>query len=188
MSTPDPMLSRTEKEFPAAVAELLSDVYWQLDQFKSRGIKREDGQAYRPNYFIRYLKAAEEEGPVAVRDYVRGYAHRKPSQGYQALEEADALDLTVETLLADETKSYAWLFTDEDRAAARARLATQQEAIRERKRVEAEDARRRDDERRKAIRARINASRAERGQPPLTQEQERILEEEERKRTARRGP
>jgi hypothetical protein len=179
VSARDPMHGRTEEEFAAAVAALLSDVYWQLDQFKPRGIKREDGRPYRPNYFIRFLKEAEEKGPVAVRDYIRGYAHRRPSQAYQALEEADALDLSVEWLIADKTKSYAWLFTDEDRAAARERLATQEEAIRERKTAEEAEVRRLEEERRARVRALHNEMRAERGLPPLTPEQERLLVDDE---------
>jgi hypothetical protein len=180
MSASDPLHGRTAEQFAAAVAALLSDVYWQLDQFKARGIKREDGQPYRPNYFIRYLNEAEEKGPVAVRDYIRGYAHRRASQGYQALEEADALDLSVEWLIADKTKSYTWLFTDEDRAAARERLATQEEAIRERKAAEGEEVRREAEEHRARVRAIHNENRANQGLPPLTPEQERLLGDDER--------
>lgn len=95
------------------------------------------------------------------------------------LETADALDLTVETLIADGVKPYAWLFTDEDRAAARERLASQAEAISKRKAAEAEAVRRREEERRTQIRALHNENRAKRGLPPLTPEQERLLDERE---------
>jgi hypothetical protein len=75
------------------------------------------------------------------------------------LETADALDLTVETLIADGVKPYAWLFTDEDRAAARERLASQAEAISKRRAAEAEAVRRREEERRAQIRALHNEKR-----------------------------
>ena len=48
-------------------------------------------------------------------EYVRGYLYKPPSDGYKKLEDADALDLACESLVQDERKPYAHLFTDEDR-------------------------------------------------------------------------
>jgi hypothetical protein len=79
-------------------------------------------------------------------DYVRGFLFKPPSDGYKKLEDADSLDLACEALVADETRSYAFLFSDADRALAAQRLAPHQAAI---------DAR--NDERR----SRIEAARAD---------------------------
>jgi hypothetical protein len=64
---------------------------------------------------------------------VRGYLYKPPSDGYKKLEDADSLDLACEWLVADESKPYAYLFSDADRAAARARLAPHIGAIERRK-------------------------------------------------------
>src|SRR3954471_22105222 len=81
----------------------------------------------------RGLQNAIDRGGVAVADYVRRYLYKPPSDGYRKLEDADSLDLACEALVADETKPYAYLFTNGDRAAARSRLAPHIEAIRARK-------------------------------------------------------
>lgn len=108
---------------------LISDLDWQIDQFGPRGIKNEAGNAYHPAYFKRGLDKAIAAGGDAVADYVRRYVHKPPSGGYKKLEQAESLDLACEALVADETKPYAHMFTDEDRAAARERLAPHEEAI-----------------------------------------------------------
>jgi hypothetical protein len=69
-------------------------------------------------------------------------------------EEADALDLVCEALVADERKPYAYLFSEEDRAIARERLAPHQAAVGKRKEHEAAEER--------ARRERIDALRAQR--------------------------
>src|SRR3954452_24298444 len=112
---------------------LVSDLHWQIDQLKPRGIKNNVGQPYNPSYYKRGLQNAIDRGGLAVADYVRGYLYKPPSDGYKKLEDADSLDLACEALVADETKPYAYLFTDGDRAAARARLAPHIEAIQARK-------------------------------------------------------
>lgn len=111
-----------------AIAALISDLNWQIDQIPRRGIKDNAGNPYRPSYYTRGLKNAIDRGGRAVAEYVRGYVYRPPSEGYRKLEEADSLDLASEALVADEAKPYAHLFTDADREAARARLAPHIEA------------------------------------------------------------
>ena len=81
-----------------------------------------------------------------MANYVRGYIYRAPSDGYRKLEEADSLDLACEALVEDASKPYAHLFTEQDRAAARARLAPHRQAI---------------DARKAASRARIDARASE---------------------------
>src|SRR4051794_8986971 len=71
--------------------------------------------------------------PLAVAEYVRRYLYKPPSDGYRKLEDADSLDLACEALVADPEKPYAHLFSERDRAAARARLARHVAAIEARK-------------------------------------------------------
>ena len=100
---------------------------------KPRGIKNDIGQPYNPSYYKRGLQNASDRGGLAVAEYVRGYLCKPPSDGYKTLEDADSLDLACESLVADESKPYACLFSDADRAAARVRLAPHIEAIERRK-------------------------------------------------------
>jgi hypothetical protein len=143
-----------------AVGQLINDLHEQIDQLKPRGIKDNAGHPYNPSYYKRGLDNAIERGGLEVVEYVRRYLYKAPSDGYQKLEEADSLDLACEFLVMDADKPYASLFTDADRAAARERLAPHIEAIESRK---------------SKHRARIidlrNELRAQRGLPPLTDEQ-----------------
>jgi tetratricopeptide (TPR) repeat protein len=116
-----------------ATAALVSDLRWQIDQLGLRGIKNNAGNPYNPSYYKRGLQNAIDHGGAAVAEYVRRYVHKAPGDGFKRLADADALDLACEALVADEEKPYAHLFTDADRAAARARLAPHMEAIRARK-------------------------------------------------------
>jgi len=116
-----------------AVAALVHDLHWQIDQFAPRAIKDKAGNPYNPSYYKRGLKNAIDQGGLAVAEYVRRYVYKPPSQGYRRLEDADSLDLACEALVADDTKPYAHLFSDDDRAAARARLAPHIAAIEDRK-------------------------------------------------------
>lgn len=116
-----------------AVAALIRDLHWQIDQMGPRGIKDSAGNSYNPPYYKRGLKSAIERGDQEVVEYVRRYLYKSPSDGYKKLEEADSLDLACEALVADADKPYAYLFSDEDRQAARDRLAPHIKAIEARK-------------------------------------------------------
>lgn len=116
-----------------AIAALVSDLHWQVDTLGPRGIKDKAGNPYNPSYFKRGLKNAIEQGGLAVPDYVRRILYKPPSGGYKKLEEADSLDLACEALVADDGKPYAHLFSADDRAAAKKRLAPHLAAIAARK-------------------------------------------------------
>jgi hypothetical protein len=116
-----------------AVEALISDLHWQIDQMAPRGIKNEAGHVYNPSYYRRGLQTAIDRGDQEVVEYVRRYLYKPPSDGYKKLEDADALDLACESLVADQSKPYAVLFSDADRAAAHERLAPHIGAIEERK-------------------------------------------------------
>jgi len=111
----------------------VSDLHWQIDQLRPRGIKDNGGNPYNPAYYKRGLQNAIDRGDLAVADYVRRYVYKAPSDGYRKLEDADSLDLACEALVADADRPYAHLFTEEDRAAALKRLAPHIEAIERRK-------------------------------------------------------
>lgn len=127
------MEASTETTDREAVAALVSDLHWQIDQMQPRGIKDKSGNPYTPGYYKRALAAAVSRGGTEVVDFVRGYLSKKPNEGFMKLEEADALDLTCEYLVTLEDKPYASLFTDADREKARKRLAPHMEAIAARK-------------------------------------------------------
>ena len=116
-----------------AIAALVSDLHWQIDQLGPRGIKDKAGNPYNPSYYKRGLRNAIDRGDLAVADYVRGYLYKAASDSYRKLEDANSLDLACEALVADESKPYAQLFTETDRAAASRRLARHIDAIAKRK-------------------------------------------------------
>jgi tetratricopeptide (TPR) repeat protein len=116
-----------------AIAALVRDLHWQIDQMRPRGINDRAGNPYNPSYYKRGLQSAIDRGGLTVADYVRGYLYKPPSDGYQKLEDADSLDLACEALIADPDKPYAYLFSADDRALARARLAPHIKAIERRK-------------------------------------------------------
>jgi hypothetical protein len=112
-----------------AIGALVGDLQWQIDQMRTRRIKNNAGNPYNPAYYKRGLEDAIDRGGLAVAEYVRGFLYKAPSGGYQRLEAADALDLACESLVALEDKPYVSLFSDEDREAARDRLAPHLDAI-----------------------------------------------------------
>ncbi len=113
----------------SAIAALVSELHWQIDQMGPRGIKNAAGNPYNPSYYKRGLQAAIDRGGLAVADYIRRYLSKPPSDGYRKLEDANSLDLACEALIADSWKPYAHLFSDTERDAARARLAHHLAAI-----------------------------------------------------------
>jgi tetratricopeptide (TPR) repeat protein len=122
----------------AAVTALVSDLQWQVDQLKPRGIKDKAGNPYTASYYKRGLKGAVAKGGTAVVEFVRSYLYKPPSDGFKKLEEKNSLDLACEALVADAAKPYAHLFSDEDREAAQKRLGPHLEAIAARKNPTAE--------------------------------------------------
>jgi hypothetical protein len=62
-----------------AVDALVSDLHWQIDQMRPRGIKNVAGQVYYPSYYIRGLDAAIAKGGIAVVDFVRSFLISRPA-------------------------------------------------------------------------------------------------------------
>ena len=140
--------------------------------------------AGHPLYITRFAQAVErraEDGDTVVA-YVRSKVHDKATSSYSALIEVGRPDLTVEALVADADAPWASEFTDEDRAAARARLGTMLEAHRESKEAAEADAVTQD----RKIMAQVSERRVAKGKEPLTPEQETtMLEERAAKRSGR---
>jgi hypothetical protein len=65
-----------------AIKALISDLHWQIDQLRPRGIKNAAGHPYNPSYYKRGLDNAIARGGLAVADYVRRYVYEPPSDGY----------------------------------------------------------------------------------------------------------
>src|SRR3954453_3006074 len=97
-----------------AIAALVSDLHWQIDQLRPRGIKDNAGNPYNPSYYKRGLQNAIDRGGVAVADYVRRYLNKPPREGKKSREAAASLVRACEPLVGDESKPYAYLFTDGD--------------------------------------------------------------------------
>jgi tetratricopeptide (TPR) repeat protein len=102
---------------------LLSDCWDLARALPTSGVLDRARRPYRAIRFERKLDAVAND-PVGLLEYIRGMA-RRTSEGLESLVEYNRLDLSVEMLIIDESKIYAPLFTAEDRAAARAKLARQ---------------------------------------------------------------
>lgn len=112
-----------------AVEALISDLQRQIDQLPARGIKNDAGQPFKPTHYKRGLDKAVAAGGLAVVEFVSAYVHKPASAAYKKLQAANSLDLACEALVCDDSKPYAHLFTDDDRAAASERLAPYAEEI-----------------------------------------------------------
>ena len=102
---------------------LLNDCWHLTQALPGSGVLDRRHRPYRALRVEQKLKALEDD-PVGLLEYIRGMA-RRTSEGLEALVEYNRLDLSMETLIIDESKVYAALFTAEDRAAAQAKLDRQ---------------------------------------------------------------
>ena len=70
----------------AAVAELVSDLHWQVEQFGPRGIKDQGREPVQPVLLQkRGLTSAINRGGLAVAEYVRSYLYKDASDGFRKL-------------------------------------------------------------------------------------------------------
>jgi hypothetical protein len=138
--------------------------------------------AKQPLYVTRFAQAVERRAAdgAALVEYVRAKVHEAATSSYSALVEVGRSDLTVEALVADADAPWASEFTNEDRAAARARLGTMIDAHRESQEALEAAAVAHD----RAIVAEVSARRVAKGKPALTPEQEAAML---RERAARRA-
>jgi hypothetical protein len=157
---------------------LLSDVVERLAALPTSGALNAGGKPYRAQRTERAVEARAGE-PVELLAYILKLAFQKTSETLTALVKADRLDLSIEALVVDESRVYAPLFSAEARAAAQAKLVGWQDQVDvlARERTDDEDA---GDQRILTV---VNRRRAEKGQSPLTPEQEQsVLENRRRSR------
>jgi hypothetical protein len=156
---------------PEQHAALLHDVQEQLAALPRSGATNAGGRPYRASGAERAVKARADD-PPGLLAYVTKLALQPASPVLAALADVDRVDLSIESLVADEGKVYAPLFGDDARAAARAKLG---------ERAGGE----RDDDRR--IIEVMNRMRASQGMAPLSERQERRVLERRVKERARRS-
>jgi len=127
----------------------------------------------RTLYITRFSQAVEgraEDGPRLV-EYVRSKVHERATDSYDALIKVGRPDLTAEAVAADASAPWASEFTENDRAAARARLGAMLNAHRtERDAAEAEAV-----EHDRKIVVDVSARRVAKGKPPLTPDQQQSM-------------
>jgi hypothetical protein len=99
---------------------------------------------------------------------VRAKIHEPPTDGYNALIEAERPDLTVEAVVAEVDAAWASEFTDADRDAARERLGSMLGADQAKREAAEVDAVAQD----RKIVAIVNTRRVAEGKPELTAQQE----------------
>jgi tetratricopeptide (TPR) repeat protein len=119
--------SVTQVPSPEQHRALLNDCWALARALPDSGVLNRARQPYRAIRIERKLDSVTND-PVGLLEYVRGMA-RRTSDGLDSLVEYDRLDLSVETLIIDESKIYAPLFSAADRAAANAKLAKQAGAV-----------------------------------------------------------
>lgn len=130
-------------------------------------ITNTDGSNYWGPYVTRAINDREDDGPALVQ-YIKDVL-RKPgeSEGWNALLEADRLDVSFEDMVMKADEPIRGLFNDEDRRIAAQLLGRQTTEI-ERRRTQAEAAEKERDHR---ILAEIDERRVREGKPELTETQ-----------------
>jgi hypothetical protein len=129
--------------------------------------------AKRPLSVSRFAEAVEsraDDGDALVA-YARAKVHGAPMASYKSLINAERPELTVEALVADADAPWAGEFSDDDRAAAQARLGTMIEARRRDVAAEEVQAVKRD----RTIVAQVNENRLAKGTAGLTPEQKETM-------------
>lgn len=106
------------------IDQLTQDLFW-IYQTAGREVtyidKHGNRRAYWPNRYLQAVKRAVEQDEV-VAFVERLVSRDDATRGFGYLQDAGRLDLTVEALVADETKPYHHLFTENAVVAAKARL------------------------------------------------------------------
>jgi hypothetical protein len=141
-------------------------------------ITNSDGSNYWGPYVTRAIDQRENDGPALVT-YIKGVL-RKPgeSEGWNAMLEADRLDISFEDMVLNAEEPIRGLFDDEDRQIA-AQLLGQQEGEIERRRdaIEAQEV-----ERDHRIAADVGARRRAAGKPWTEKMEARMLAERAERR------
>jgi hypothetical protein len=157
---------------------LLHDLREQIAEMPESGALTAARKPYRAGRTAAAVRSREDD-PAALVEYVTKIALQETSETLSALVKVNRLDLSIEFLVADETKVYAPLFSDATRAAALEKLGSRAERVSElaaKRGAEADAADRR-------LIETIRRQRVDKGQVPYTEAQERsIVENRARKR------
>lgn len=146
----------------AAHKALLAEIGRRLDETRDdRNVTNSDGSNYWGPYVTRAIKDREDDG-LALVEYVKGVLRKSgESEGWNALLQAERLDLSFEDMVRHAEEPIRGLFNDQDREIASRSLSNLQGKI-ERRREEAEAA---ELERDRAIVSRVAARRCAQGKP-----------------------
>jgi hypothetical protein len=150
-----------------AQSALLSRLREIVEQTPASGAQTAAGNPLRLPHVAKAVENRADDGPALVK-YVRSKVQGAPMSSYEQLIAAGRADLTLEAVVADVDAAWASEFSDEDRSAAQARIGHMVEAHREAREAAAGEALERD----RGTLDRVNASRAGKGKPPMTQAQE----------------
>jgi hypothetical protein len=158
---------------------LLAEIRRRLEAARDDpNITNTDGSNYWGPYVTRAVNDRENDGPGLVA-YIKGVL-RKPgdSEGWNALLEADRLDISFEDMVVNAAEPIRPLFDAEDRAIARRSLGVQQHEIeRRREAMEATEV-----ERDQRIIAEVGARRRAAGKPWTSEMEAAMLAERAERR------
>jgi hypothetical protein len=176
------MQGETHVPTPQQHTTLLYDLTEQLAALPSSGAMKAGRKPYRALRTERAIKAREDD-PAALLAYVTKIAFQPTPEALSAQVTVNRLDLSIEYLVADESKVYAPLFSHDARAAARAKIGSWHEQVgeRARERAEAELA-----EDRRIVDV-INRQRREHGKAPLTERQAQSVLQSRSEQRARKN-
>jgi hypothetical protein len=138
-----------------------------VEQAPSSGARTASGKPLQLPHVAKAVENRADDGPALVK-YVRSKIQGPPLTSYEQLIAAGRADLTIEAIVADVEAAWSSEFTDDDRAAAQARIGRMVEAHREARETAAGEALAQD---RKTV-ARVNDSRVGKGKAAMTQDQE----------------
>jgi hypothetical protein len=115
---------------------LRNEIFRRLDEVRDDpSITNTDGSNYWGPRITRAVKDREDDGPALVK-YVKGVLRKTgESEGWNALLEADRIDLSFEDMVLNAHEPIRGLFTDRDRRLAAEILGEQQSEIDQRRDV-----------------------------------------------------
>jgi hypothetical protein len=147
---------------------LLVEIRRRLEEARAdRGITNTGGSNYWGPYVTRAVDKREDDGPALV-EYIKDVLRKSGnSDGWNALLEADRLDISFEDMVVNATDPIKGLFNDEDRAIAAQSLGDQRAEI-ERRAAEAQAGELERDHR---VLAQMDEVRLKDGKSELTDEQ-----------------
>jgi hypothetical protein len=161
---------------------LLGEIRRRLDAARDDPhVTNSDGSNYWGPYVTRAINKREHDGPALVQ-YIKDVLRKSgESEGWNALLEADRLDISFEDMVLNAVKPIRGLFSDEDRRIAERSLGEQEGEIgRRREAAEAVSV-----ERDRKIVAAVAARRRAEGKPWTAEIEARMLADmAERRRTS----